>query len=203
MVPSLSPTLIRLPSELRNQINAYTLGGEVFDIYCSRSFTPFGLDTRIPRKQKKFLALLAVCRQLYAETRLLPFELNAFRFKSQDAFESWLDKFDSDQRESIRQVHLVTWMAKHMVEGEDAWNLKPVNIVLPVKKLSGLRTIEVEVRCNRRVQECPKDERQECEDHGEEADAEGRRFEKWLFGCIEGVQVSFIRILVTEDIQDQ
>jgi hypothetical protein len=195
-----SSPFLRLPTELRNQIYAYTLGGEVFDIYCSRSFTPFGFDTRILRKQENLLALLAVCHQLYAETRLLPFQLNAFRFKSEDAFHSWLNKFDSIQRESIQEIHLVTWKAKHMIEGEDAWKLKPLSVVLPVEKLPDLRRVEIEVECNKRVQECSKDGCQGPNDHGDEVDTEGERFGKWLVGCIEGVQVTFERIFVTDDL---
>lgn len=190
---STSP-FVSLPAELRNHIYAYTLSGEVIDIYCWRRYTPFGFATRVLRKQKNFLALLAVCRQLYIETRLLPFQLNAFRFKSQDAFQSWLDKFDSDQQRSIQEIHIVTWMSRHMVEGE-SWLLKPLTAVVPVDRISGLMRVEVEVRSNGTTKECPKEGCYGCEHHGEEANLEQERFEKWLVSCIEGVQVKFKMVM--------
>jgi hypothetical protein len=67
--PPSSP-LLKLLAELRNKLYTYVLGREIFEIYCWRQYTPFSFATRIVQKQKNFLALLAVCHQLYAETRL-------------------------------------------------------------------------------------------------------------------------------------
>jgi hypothetical protein len=182
-----------LPAELRNHIYTYVLGGETFDIHCWRCYTPFGFATRILRKRRFFLALLAVCRQLHSETRLLPFRLNAFSFKSQDAFHSWLDKFTLDQQETVQNIHLVTWMARHMVEGE-GWRSKPLDEVLPVVRLPGLSRIEVEVRGNGRLRDCAKDGCMACEKHGDVVELEEERLEGWLSRCIEGVEVTFERV---------
>jgi hypothetical protein len=186
-------SFLRLPAELRNQIYTYVIGGETFDIYCWRRYTPYGFATRILRKRRAFLALLAVCRQLYSETRLLPFRLNAFRFKSQDAFHSWLDKFALDQREAIQNVSLVTWMARHMVEGE-GWRSKPLHEVLPVFRLPGLSKVEIEVRSNGRVRDCAKDGCIACEQHGDAVELEEERLRRWLISCIEGVEVTLERV---------
>lgn len=191
--PHQASPLFRLPAEIRNQIYAYILGGETFNIYCWRRYKPYGFATRILRKRKFFLALLAVCRQLHSETRLLPFSLNAFSFTSQDAFRSWLDKFSLDQQKTIQKIHLVTWMARHMVEGE-GWRSKPLNEVLPLVRLPGLRKVEIEVRTNGRVKECAKDGCIACEVEGDVLELEEERFEGWLSECIEGVKVTFERV---------
>jgi hypothetical protein len=191
MEPFKKPSaFLSLPAEVRNQIYAYTLSGEVFSIHCWRRYTPFGIATRILRKEKNFLALLAVCQRIHAETCLLPFRLNAFRFKSQDAFKSWLGKFAADQREAIQEVHIVTWMARHMVEGE-SWMSKPLNAIFPVDALVGLRRVEVEVRTNGRKGDCIKDGCFRCEEHGAEAGLEEDKFQEWLMGCSKEVKVTF------------
>jgi hypothetical protein len=189
-----SSAFLRLPAEVRNQIYAYILSGEAFSIHCWRRYAPFGIATRILRKQKNFLALLAVCHQIHAETRLLPFQLNAFRFKSQDAFKSWLDKFGRDQKEAIQEVHIVTWMARHMVEGE-SWMSKSLDAVFPVDSLFGLRRVEVEVRTNGRMGDCIRDGCFQCSEHGDEAGLEEERFRGWLVGHRSGIKVTFERVM--------
>jgi len=186
--------LLRLPAEIRNEIYAHALSGEIFEIHCWRRYTPFSFVTRIIRKQKNFLALMAVCTQLHEETRLLPFMLNAFQFKSQDAFQPWLNKFRPDQQEAIQEVHVVTWMARHMVEGE-GWCSKALNDVLPVAALRGLKRVLVEARHNGRTLECPREVCVGCELHGGDVALEEKRCEQWLSECIEGVQVTFERVM--------
>jgi hypothetical protein len=140
-----------------------------------------------------FLALLAVCRQLYNETRLLPFRLNVFRFKSQDAFDSWLNKFTLDQQETIRNIRVVTWMCRHMVGGE-GWRSKPLQEVLPVVRLPGLSKVEIEVRSNGRVRECARDGCIACEKNGVLAELEEDRFKRWMSTHVKGVEVIFERV---------
>jgi hypothetical protein len=182
-----------MPAEIRNEIYIHTLSGEVFNIHCWRRYTPFSIATRILRKQKNFLALLAVCHQIHEETHLLPFRLNVFRFKSQDAFKSWLGKFAVDQQEAIQEVHLVTWMARHMAEGE-GWKSKPLDTVFPVDSLLGLRRVEVEVRVNGRTRDCVQDGCSRCEEHGDELGLEERRLREWLVGRKGELEVRFERV---------
>jgi hypothetical protein len=185
--------LLRLPAELRNHIYSYVLGGETFDIHCWRRYTPFGFTTRIIKKRTNFLALLAVNHQIHAETYFLPFHLNAFRFKSQDAFHSWLDKFSVDQQDAIREVHLVTWMARHMVEGE-GWRSKALDEVVPLERLPGLRRVEVEVRRNERVRDCRKEGCFGCEDHGDVVEREEEKVKVWFGQKYRRVEVRFERV---------
>jgi hypothetical protein len=186
-------SFLRLPAELRNQIYTYILGGETFSVHCWRRYTPFGFATRILRKRRLFLALLAVSRQLHSETRLLPFRLNVFRFKSQDAFVSWLDKFALDQQEAIQNISLVTWMARHMVEGQ-SWRPKLLKDVLPMVRLPGLKRVEVEVRSNGRLRDCAKDGCVACEEHGDVVELEEERLKGWLLRCVKGVEVIYERV---------
>ncbi|KAF2831383.1 hypothetical protein CC86DRAFT_463281 [Ophiobolus disseminans] len=187
-----SPFLL-LPAELRNQIYASALSGEIFDVHCWRRYTPFGFATRVIKKRTNFLSLLSVCRQLYVETRLLPLHFNAFRFKSQDAFHSWFNKFSEDQQAAIKEVHLVTWMARHMVEGE-GWISKPLDTAFPVERLPGLKRVEVEVRGNGRVRDCVKDGCLGCDEHGEDVGIEEEKFKKWMTGRVTGAEVNFERV---------
>jgi hypothetical protein len=189
-----APSLLRLPVELRYQIYEYALSYHIFNIYCWRRYTPFGFATRIFQKRKHFLALLCVSRQIYAETHLLPFKLNAFRFKSQDAFQSWLGKFSAEQRASIRDVHLVTWMARHMVEGQ-AWRSSPLHSVFPIRQLPGLRKLNVEVRGNGKVKDCILDGCSACEHGGEEMTLEEEKFVRWVTEAIGKIEIDFERIM--------
>ena len=50
-------------------------------------------------------------------------------------------------------MELVTWSARHMLEGE-AWVPKRVEEVFPLEKLGGLRGVGVEVRWSGREGHC-------------------------------------------------
>ncbi|KAH7399514.1 hypothetical protein BKA66DRAFT_565585 [Pyrenochaeta sp. MPI-SDFR-AT-0127] len=65
--------LLRLPPEIRNQIFEIVLGGRVFELEGPSCENPNFVE-----RSQHVLALLAVCRQIYAETSLLPFKLNTF-----------------------------------------------------------------------------------------------------------------------------
>jgi hypothetical protein len=65
--------LLRLPAELRNQVYHYALGGRKFEVYRTAC-----KQIRVFQENLPAFALLLVCSQIYAETRLLPYSLNAF-----------------------------------------------------------------------------------------------------------------------------
>lgn len=76
-------SLLRLPPELRNRFYTYVVGGNDFDL-------TDGLDRR-PRARLRhtyfepdyhMLGLLRTCRQIHAETRLLPFTCNIFSYSN-------------------------------------------------------------------------------------------------------------------------
>ncbi|KAF3046618.1 hypothetical protein E8E12_011252 [Didymella heteroderae] len=136
--------LLSLPAELRDMIWSHVLGGNVFDIKCSVRI-PWGVAVTNTTTAPHSLALLQTCRQIHAETWMLPFTLNTFQFKSEDAFKPWLAEFDPAQQAAIQSVRLVTWKAKHMVESRGFAPRRLVD-VFPAEMFKGLRELDVEVR---------------------------------------------------------
>jgi len=151
---SKTPTLLTLPAELRNIIWALALGGTTFDVKCKVQI-PWGTATATITTQANSLALLQTCRQVYSETKLLPFRLNAFRFSSEDAFKPWLNQFDKAQQAAITEVHLATWKAKHMVESR-GFAPRRLGDAFPVEKFEGLRRLRIEVRYTGVIRDCDK-----------------------------------------------
>jgi hypothetical protein len=100
--------------ELRDSIYDLALGHQIFDV-CCRRHPSIGFTTCIPQKPKNFLALVATCCQIYSEMHLRPFQLNVFRFESIEPMHSWLQKFGEQKCTSIREMHLGTWMSRHMI----------------------------------------------------------------------------------------
>lgn len=124
------------------------------DIECKVRL-PWGVTTTTISPRTNSLALLRTCHQIYAETKLLPFKLNCFRFSSEDAFKPWLSKFNKAQIAAITDVRLVTWKAKHMVESR---NFAPRRLgdVFPIERFEGLRWVWVEVRHTGIIRDCDK-----------------------------------------------
>ncbi|KAJ8110971.1 hypothetical protein OPT61_g6313 [Boeremia exigua] len=146
--------LLSLPAELRDIIWALVLGGITFEIQC-KARIPWGTTVKNATTQQHSLALLRTCHQIHAETRLLPFTLNTFQFKSEDAFKPWLAKFDAAQRQAIAQVRIVTWKARHMVERR-GFAPRRLGDVFLVEMFGGLKRVDVEVRYTGVVRECEK-----------------------------------------------
>jgi hypothetical protein len=81
--------LLRLPPELRHLIFAYALGGKTFDIRYDRK-SEMAKNTTV---SEHALALLSVCRQIFAETALLPFSSNKFSALHPMVFNIWIKSF--------------------------------------------------------------------------------------------------------------
>lgn len=79
--------LLRLPAELRNQIFQYALGCKTWTFLVRESHQQ---TVYVPSRLEHALALLAVCRQIYAETALLPFSLDTFSFDHYTDLQWWL-----------------------------------------------------------------------------------------------------------------
>lgn len=94
-----------MPPEIRNRIYAYILGGRRIDLYSTelglvelyKEHDGFKID-----KSNPFL-LLRVCRQVYAESCLLPYSLNTFLFYPSE-WETWHMQIFPAQREAIRML---------------------------------------------------------------------------------------------------
>lgn len=79
MTQNRASPLLSLAAEIRNQIWEYALGGKIFrQVVCHYPTEKF-----LPKmsERKNTLALLLVCRQIYAETALLPFSSNTFSIR--------------------------------------------------------------------------------------------------------------------------
>lgn len=194
--PPSSP-LFSLPAELRNIIYTHVLSNHTYAI-TSTTVIPW-LTTSVSNTTTSphALALLSTNRQIHAETRLLPFALNTFQFKSEDAFAPWLAKFDKEQCKAIAWVRLVTWKAKHMIERK-GWLPKRVGDVFPVGAFGGLRGVVVEVRFNEGMGEGEGEKwacgGSELEDM-EWMEQEGRLRLRWAKE-VAGLEVWFERVVV-------
>ncbi|CAN9355968.1 unnamed protein product [Alternaria alternata] len=81
--------LLRLPPELRCLVFEYALGGNTYMIRYHRTSKAVKNTT----VAKHALALLSVCRQIFAETALLPFSLNTFSVFHPVIFNMWIKSF--------------------------------------------------------------------------------------------------------------
>jgi len=111
--------LLRLPAELRNQIYAYVLGNLIIRPKPSKSLNQYGSPTpglklraagaslEDEERATRFLALTQTCRQVYAETKLLPFTLNAFDLRCLSQLPDFIYNLSSWQRNAVVLVHVL------------------------------------------------------------------------------------------------
>jgi len=94
--------LLRLPAEIRNLIFGYALGGKTFliDHYVYQGIA------KNRTRFKNALALLAVCRQVFAETALLPFSSNTFSALHPQILNMWIKDLPTPFAHAITSVRL-------------------------------------------------------------------------------------------------
>ncbi|KAF2118247.1 hypothetical protein BDV96DRAFT_569535 [Lophiotrema nucula] len=88
-----SSPFFRLPPELRNKVYSY-LGDNIVH---------FGWNAEGMRNTPKFVTY-PVCRQIFAETRLLPIADNTLDFFSPERCVDLINKFDPEQKEAVRYL---------------------------------------------------------------------------------------------------
>ena len=111
--------MLRLPPELRHLIFRHVIGGKTFEVRYEpepdRSLIRKRLSFKVPKRKfiaknitvaKNTLALLVVCRQVYAETALLPFSSNTFSASRPDKLKMWIKMFPPAVSEAITSIHL-------------------------------------------------------------------------------------------------
>jgi hypothetical protein len=101
--------LLRLPAELRNRIYEYTLGGNTILInpwFGKPRFRITVCDETSWEHPGCLVALTAVCRQIHAEARFVPFELNCFHSHAEYASSAFWVHLTPDQKNHIRSVIL-------------------------------------------------------------------------------------------------
>ncbi|KAI4926058.1 uncharacterized protein J4E92_006795 [Alternaria infectoria] len=99
--------LLRLPAEIRHLIFGYALGGKTFHI----DYNEYQGIAKNMTVSKNTLALLAVCRQVFAETALLPFSSNTFSAIHPQVFNMWIEYFPSVFAEAVTSVRLYPCVA--------------------------------------------------------------------------------------------
>ncbi|KAF2030008.1 hypothetical protein EK21DRAFT_66407 [Setomelanomma holmii] len=100
--------LLRLPPELRNKIWRYVLGGNVLR-WTLVSSSRYSLKYRMappPGQIILGLDLLRTCRQIYAETALLPYQLNTFACTEYAGIKGELQYLQPFQRSHIAKLQL-------------------------------------------------------------------------------------------------
>lgn len=134
--------LLRLPAEIRNSIWEYALGGNIRDLtYFKRDrkrYTEWLIAMSSASFPEHSHALLSTCRQIYAETALLTFSTNEFRFRSKTTFK-WTRDLSKVQKDLIHTVHFVRspWH-RYLDQGEQrffvAWDF-PIDIFPNIKHI--------------------------------------------------------------------
>lgn len=122
------PTFLALPAEIRNMIYEYVLGGLIltprwFPIIMYKMHPDSTPDGRYGSDDKRcdwdqHTAILRVSKQIYSETRLLPYSKNVFNTENYSLFGRWLDiaqKFKKDAITAVyvnehKYAHLFRWI---------------------------------------------------------------------------------------------
>lgn len=95
-------SLLKLPAEIRNIIFRYALSGVEYKIKEDDNLSMRNIVT-----QPDALALLAVCRQIYSETALLPFSLNIFSsYLFPMDLKNWMAQRHTVQMTAVTRIHL-------------------------------------------------------------------------------------------------
>ncbi|KAJ4345396.1 uncharacterized protein N0V89_011526 [Didymosphaeria variabile] len=111
--------LLQLPGEVRNSIYHYVFANEVLRQTRTgpdwrspnmKFLPPLSFhdrqNPRRPRDQRNWLSLVLVCRQLYVEARILPFQQNAFSITRLRHICPLLRTMHPEQREKITEIQL-------------------------------------------------------------------------------------------------
>jgi hypothetical protein len=91
-----------LPPEIRNSIYRYALGGNRFSTQLR--LVRDELRPILSSPEKNVLAILLVCRQTYAESALLPFQLSVFTFDCSLYFGIWCESLYPIQQDTVETV---------------------------------------------------------------------------------------------------
>lgn len=92
--------LLRLPPELRYMIYNYTLALMDCPFGFKDSFSQLSFDGHV------HTSILLVCRQIYEEARSICFQISALPFPAGHAFDVFLEKLASWQRDEVKSITL-------------------------------------------------------------------------------------------------
>jgi hypothetical protein len=110
--------LLRLPGELRNRVYGYALSGVTISVFpAPKPWDPAQLHAHVADPVTALTAtsnvmdtinLTRVCRQIHAETRLLPFRAFTFHVNSDGSFNKFIDILLAVQRDAISTIEVST-----------------------------------------------------------------------------------------------
>ena len=133
------PLFLRLPPELRNTIYADILGGIQIKVterpsaktayQCLSRSHPSGPFSSA--HFRLYIALTRTCRQLYAETRLLPFMLNPQLWHKPKTFVKWFVSVEQQVRDAV-------WIALDEAQRRDVRDAKEYRNMLAVERYNDL-----------------------------------------------------------------
>jgi len=131
--------LLRLPAELRNKIYEYALGGMELRIsYRTRKFALLSALSYDPSVSltplHRFVGLTLVSRQLYAETKILPFDLCTMDV-TRSSFHFQIERLNATQRQAISTIRMHYMNAISGAVWRFLWS--------EVRLLTGLKRVEV------------------------------------------------------------
>lgn len=103
--------MLRLPGELRNRIYSFVFEGYDAAVVMSLHLIPvvkFSSHS-VPYffAQPQWLGILRVCRDLRAETVLLPYSLTTFRYDEFGGFRLWFRELPRVKKNSLNRVSVV------------------------------------------------------------------------------------------------
>jgi hypothetical protein len=113
--------LLRLPRELRNLIFDFLFNGLTIQVLHGLKTLPVyrsGTWARQPFYVHNLVEITTVCRQIRAETSLLPFQRSEFFFSSWKSLAHMARKLTSQQQEAVRtaRMSIVAPFDRHKVE---------------------------------------------------------------------------------------
>jgi hypothetical protein len=133
---------------VRNRIYSFTLGGNIWNIDTEARAT--NITPKANRNDHR--DLLLVCRQIYSETRVLPWSLGSFKcvygnksVRPVATFRRWLAKFPPEFRRAITSIILVdTKIGDAPLEDEvlKEWTTRSN---LSLQDFPGLKRVQVQV----------------------------------------------------------
>jgi hypothetical protein len=141
--------LLRLPAELRNRVYEYVFG----DVRLILGNRPGARIMTNTGHDANALALATTSRQLYVETKLMPFVLGHLLAYSVGYLMSGIKKLGPEQRQAIRNIEFAYYDSDFTIfnrnSGEIFSSILPApslqDLVRPIlDELPGVKTIEIE-----------------------------------------------------------
>lgn len=138
---------LNLPGEVRNIIYELTLGGNIWDIELDTEARAINLTPKADRIDHR--DLLLVCRQIYGESRVLPWSLGSFKCVSEThnscraKFRGWVAKFPPEFRRAITSIILASHSVRDARLKDEVLTQWTTRCNLGLQDFPGLKRLQV------------------------------------------------------------